>query len=95
MPYEGFEHYDNAAELLELRKAAGCRAVPLGAVRRGRGRQRALLFKALCDAVGLPCAYVMGKCLRGAHKQHAWNTVIAGGRTLVVDLLHAPGAARR
>ena len=89
--YSAYEHYDNAADLMELRVAAGCRAIHVGAVRRGRARQRALLFKALCDAVGLPCGYHMGKCLRGAHAFHAWNTVVAGGDTLVVDVLHTPG----
>ena len=89
--YGAYEHYDNAADLTELRVAAGCRAIHVGAVRRGRARQRALLFKALGDAVGLPCGYHMGKCLRGAHAFHAWNTVVAGGDTLVVDVLHTPG----
>jgi len=41
--------------------------------------------------VGLPASYRMGVCLRGAHKQHAWNTVVAEGQVLVVDVLHEPG----
>jgi len=91
VPYVAYEHYDNAAELGDLRHASGCRVVPLGALRRGRARQRALLFKALADAVGLPASYHMGACTRGAHKQHAWNTVVAEGQVLVVDVLHEPG----
>ena len=91
VPYEAYEHYDNAAELEDLRHAAGCRVVALGALRKGRARQRSLLFKVLADAVGLPCTYQMGKCLRGAHKQHAWNTIVAEGQVLVVDVLHEPG----
>ena len=79
VPYEAYEHYDNAAELEDLRHAAGCRVVALGALRKGRARQRSLLFKVLADSVGLPCTYQMGKCLRGAHKQHAWNTFVSGG----------------
>jgi hypothetical protein len=41
--------------------------------------------------VGLPASYRMGACLRGAHKQHAWNTIVAEGQVLVVDVLHEPG----
>jgi len=51
VPYAAYEHYDNKAELGDLRHASGCRVVHLGALRRGRARQRALLFKALADAV--------------------------------------------
>jgi hypothetical protein len=41
--------------------------------------------------VGLPASYRMSVCLRGAHKQHAWNTVVVEGQVLVVDVLHEPG----
>ena len=51
VPYAAYEHYDNGAELGDLRHASGCRIVHLGALHRGRARQRALLFKALADAV--------------------------------------------
>ena len=51
VPYSAYEHYDNRAELGDLRHASGCRVVHLGELRRGRARQRALLFKALADAV--------------------------------------------
>ena len=65
VPYAAYEHYDNSAELGDLRHASGCRVVHLGALRRGRARQRALLFKALADAVRVvrPCLLNAAACL--------------------------------
>ncbi|KAJ1555240.1 Armadillo repeat-containing protein 3, partial [Cladochytrium tenue] len=67
----------------ELKLRAASNVVPLGAVDCGHFYHRALLFKAFCDAVGLPpCA------LRRAEYGRAWNVVDAR------DLALAPALAK-
>ncbi|KAJ3147567.1 Armadillo repeat-containing protein 3 [Geranomyces michiganensis] len=57
-------------KLTELKLALGSNVLPLGQVAHGTFYHRALLFKYLCDKVGLaPCALVRGEYGR------AWNVV--------------------
>mmetsp|Transcript_42340 Transcript_42340/g.74499 ORF Transcript_42340/g.74499 Transcript_42340/m.74499 type:complete len:116 (-) Transcript_42340:303-650(-) len=71
--------------------AHGSRVLPIGALRRGTARHRALLYKALADRVGLSVGLHVGKCLRGAHAHHSWNSFIDEGKLTIVDVLHSPG----
>eukprot|EP00962_Isochrysis_galbana_P004597 scaffold1250_cov106-Isochrysis_galbana.AAC.5 len=90
--YEGYESFDATAESAALRKRVGSCAMPVGELKRGGARARAVLFKAVADRCGLPCGLRVGRCVSGAHAHHAWATVVAGDGLAVVDLLHSPGA---
>jgi hypothetical protein len=90
--YERYESFDATAESAALRKRVGSCAIPLGQLKRGGARARAVLFKAVADRCGLPCGLRIGRCVSGAHEHHAWATVVAGDGLAVVDLLHSPGA---
>ena len=93
IPYEQYEHYDEpASNVANLRASSGSRVVPLGLLTAGAARHRALLFKVLCDRCGIPVSYDSGRCTRGAHAYHSWNTMIVDGAVVVVDLIHQPGA---
>ena len=64
--------------------------VPLGTLAAGTARHRALLFKVLADAVGLPCALVKGHAFVGDDDSAA-ALVRVGGAEWQVDLLDEPG----
>ncbi|KOO21174.1 armadillo repeat-containing protein 3-like protein [Chrysochromulina tobinii] len=90
--YLEYEYYTEPEEqLAALRVVSGTRVVPLGEVKAGATRHRALLFKVLCDKLGLQASYEMGACVRGAHAHHAWNTMILNRKEVLVDVMHAPG----
>ena len=90
--YLEYEYYTEPEEqLAALRARSGTRVVPLGEVKAGATRHRALLFKVLCDKLGLQASYDMGACVRGAHAHHAWNTMILNRKVVLVDVVHAPG----
>mmetsp|Transcript_67312 Transcript_67312/g.93070 ORF Transcript_67312/g.93070 Transcript_67312/m.93070 type:complete len:117 (+) Transcript_67312:2-352(+) len=76
---------------MALRQRMRSRVVPIGKLRKGGARARAVLFKALADRCGLACGLTLGRCVSGAHAHHAWATVPAGHEVAVVDLLHNPG----
>ena len=40
--------------IVELKRASNSNVVPLGQIAKGLYRERALLFKVICDQVGLP-----------------------------------------
>ena len=75
VPAERYVHLDLSAEVGAAKRAAGSDVVPLGALRRGGARHRALLFKLLADRCGLPCELHAGRWAGGAHARHGW----AGG----------------
>jgi hypothetical protein len=89
--YEEYESFDATAASVAVRKRVGSCAIPVGELKRGGARARAVLFKALADRCGLPCGLRVGRCVSGAHAHHAWATVVAGGGLAVVDLLHSTG----
>uniref|UniRef100_A0A671WHB7 Armadillo repeat containing 3 n=1 Tax=Sparus aurata TaxID=8175 RepID=A0A671WHB7_SPAAU len=84
--------------LSELKFQLQSNVVPIGLIRRGIYRHRALLFKCLVDCIGLSCTLVRGEYNR------AWNEVLlftgnpsSNGRSslpcrYIVDLLHQPGS---
>jgi hypothetical protein len=83
------------AQLDVLMCAGGSPLVKLGDVSKGVCRHRALLFKLLCDELGIGCLLVRGN-FRGAEAGdgggHAWNVVsLYNGERRVVDVMHAPG----
>lgn len=67
----------------------GSNLVPLGAVNKGLFRHRALLYKVLCDNLGLICS------LQYSQYSRVWNTVILSVDNnfimYVVDLIYQPG----
>ena len=67
----------------------GSNLIPLGAVNKGLFRHRALLYKVLCDNIGLVCS------LQCSQYGRVWNTIILSTdnnfMTFVVDLIHQPG----
>ncbi|KAJ7531383.1 hypothetical protein O6H91_14G042000 [Diphasiastrum complanatum] len=76
----------------ELRSALGSNIIPLGFLRFGLARHRALLFKVLSDCVGIPCRLVKGKHYTGA-EEGAFNFIKDNGESeYIVDLMGAPGA---
>ncbi|XP_036934293.1 armadillo repeat-containing protein 3 isoform X2 [Acanthopagrus latus] len=84
--------------LSELKFQLQSNVVPIGLIRRGIYRHRALLFKCLVDHIGLSCTLVRGEYNR------AWNEVLLftgnpssnGSSSLpcryIVDLMHQPGS---
>ena len=67
----------------------GSNLIPLGAVNKGLFRHRALLYKVLCDSIGLTCS------LQRSQYGRVWNTIIVASdsqcETFVVDLIYHPG----
>ncbi|KAL4196745.1 hypothetical protein AMTRI_Chr04g247750 [Amborella trichopoda] len=74
-----------------LRAMVGNMVLPLGRLRIGLARHRALLFKVLADGVGIPCLLVKGRQYTGAD-DGAMNIVkIDHEREYIVDLMGEPG----
>lgn len=67
----------------------GSNLIPLGAVNKGLFRHRALLYKVLCDSIGLICS------LKCSQYGRVWNTVVLSADNnfiiCVVDLVYQPG----
>ncbi|XP_077236064.1 putative serine/threonine-protein kinase SIS8 [Tasmannia lanceolata] len=74
-----------------LRASVGNMVLPLGQLKIGLARHRALLFKVLADSVGLPCRLVKGQQYTGSDDV-AMNFVnVDDGREYIVDLMADPG----
>jgi len=73
-------------EIVEIKRARNSNIVPLGQIKIGLYRERALLFKLLCDMCGVPVTLEQGDYGR------AWNCIILNNRPQVVDLMGDPGA---
>ncbi|KNC96000.1 uncharacterized protein SPPG_08599 [Spizellomyces punctatus DAOM BR117] len=72
-------------KITELKVKLGTNVIPLGQVAHGTFYHRALLFKFLCDKVGLaPCTLVRGEYGR------AWNVVDVMRQTLTPPKIPAP-----
>lgn len=71
-------------EMAALKKSQRSNVLPIGLIKHGSYRSRALLFKALADQVDLPCS------LRRAAYGRVFNIVHLPDPH-VVDVLHAPG----
>ncbi|XP_068160683.1 armadillo repeat-containing protein 3 [Antennarius striatus] len=85
----------------ELKFRLQSNVVPIGLIKRGIYRHRALLFKCLADCIGLSCTLVWGEYDR------VWNEIFlfnvnpsteecsSQPRRYIVDLIHQPGRLLR
>ncbi|CAA7394818.1 unnamed protein product [Spirodela intermedia] len=73
-----------------LRASLHTSLLPIGEIRVGLSRHRALLFKVLADHVGIPCKLVRGNHYTGVDDD-AVDLIKLGGREYLVDLMAAPG----
>ncbi|CAD5193522.1 unnamed protein product [Musa acuminata subsp. malaccensis] len=74
----------------ELRATQQTSLLPIGCIRIGLSRHRALLFKVLADNVGIPCRLVKGSHYTGVDDD-AVNIIKLAEREFLVDLMAAPG----
>lgn len=73
-----------------LKANNGSMVLPLGSLRIGLARHRALLFKVLADSVSIPCRLVKGQQYTGS-SDVAMNFVKIYDREYIVDLMADPG----
>lgn len=77
----------------ELRTSLQTSLLPIGCIKIGLSRHRALLFKILADSVGIPCKLVKGSNYTGGDDDDAINIIkVDNEREYLVDLMAAPGA---
>ncbi|WVZ55541.1 hypothetical protein U9M48_006188 [Paspalum notatum var. saurae] len=77
----------------ELRTSLQTSLLPIGCIKIGLSRHRALLFKILADSVGIPCKLVKGSNYTGGDDDDAINIIkVDNEREFLVDLMAAPGA---
>ncbi|AQL09687.1 Protein kinase domain superfamily protein [Zea mays] len=77
----------------ELRTSLQTSLLPIGCIKIGLSRHRALLFKILADSVGIPCKLVKGSNYTGGDDDDAINIIkMDNEREFLVDLMAAPGA---
>lgn len=77
-------------EALKNQKGVKHPIIYLAKIKHGSCRHRALLFKALCDALGIPCRYVRGLVhFRGRPTVlNAWNVLYVNGKYYMVDTMN-------
>eukprot|EP00249_Psilotum_nudum_P022894 c28683_g2_i2 orf=478-3453(+) len=75
----------------ELRTSLNNIVLPLGCLRIGLSRHRALVFKVLADYVGIPCRLVKGSHYTGTDEGAVNIVKIDNEREYIVDLMGAPG----
>eukprot|EP01065_Artemidia_motanka_P033382 TRINITY_DN4037_c0_g1_i1.p1 TRINITY_DN4037_c0_g1~~TRINITY_DN4037_c0_g1_i1.p1 ORF type:complete len:948 (+),score=205.10 TRINITY_DN4037_c0_g1_i1:78-2921(+) len=82
-------HRRHSEEVARAKRERHSNLVPLCAVECGGTRHRSLLYKCLCDSVGIACS------VESPHDplaDHLWNTVALGmNKSCVVDLAGSPG----
>ncbi|KAG8391010.1 hypothetical protein BUALT_Bualt01G0143500 [Buddleja alternifolia] len=76
---------------MELRTSLHTTVLPIGSLRFGLLRHRALLFKALADSVGIPCRLVKGSHYTGVEDDAVNIIKLQDGSECLVDLMGAPG----
>ncbi|XP_078430906.1 protein kinase superfamily protein isoform X2 [Wolffia australiana] len=74
----------------ELRTSLHTSLLPIGGIRVGLSRHRALLFKVLADHIGIPCKLVKGNHYTGIDDD-AVDLIKLSDREFLVDLMAAPG----
>ncbi|XAR68394.1 Non-specific serine/threonine protein kinase [Bertholletia excelsa] len=74
-----------------LKATLGSMVVPLGSLKIGLARHRALMFKVLADSVGILCRLVKGQQYTGADDAAMNFVKINDGREYIVDLMADPG----
>ncbi|KAL8553756.1 hypothetical protein ACS0TY_002154 [Phlomoides rotata] len=76
---------------MELRTLLHTTVLPIGSLRVGLLRHRALLFKALADSVGIPCRLVKGSHYTGVDDDAVNIVKLQDDSECLVDLMGAPG----
>jgi len=92
MSPEDYFSFDFAMEVRKAKRQAGSNVLPLGDMKLGGTRHRALLLKILCDYCDVDCTMKRGPFSRGAHAFHSWNTVVTEtNETFIIDVVFSPG----
>ncbi|VAI09116.1 unnamed protein product [Triticum turgidum subsp. durum] len=76
----------------QLRTSLHTSLLPIGCIKLGLSRHRALLFKILADSVGIPCKLVKGSNYTGDEDDAVNIIKVDKEREFLVDLMAAPGA---
>ncbi|KAA8544988.1 hypothetical protein F0562_019795 [Nyssa sinensis] len=76
----------------ELRTSLHTSVLPIGSLKIGLSRHRALLFKVLADNVGIPCRLVKGSHYTGVEDDAVNIIKLVKEGEFLVDLMGAPGA---
>lgn len=76
---------------MELRTSLHTTVLPIGSLKVGLSRHRALLFKALADSVGIPCRLVKGSHYTGVEDDAVNIIKLQDDSECLVDLMGAPG----
>ncbi|CAM6077569.1 unnamed protein product, partial [Sphagnum tenellum] len=79
------------ANTTKMTQRLGSIVLPIGVLRPGLGRHRALLFKVMADSVGLPCRLVRGRSFCGKEEGALVVVKVGDDREWMVDLLESPG----
>jgi serine/threonine-protein kinase CTR1 len=79
------------ANTTKMTQRIGSIVLPIGVLRPGLGRHRALLFKVMADSVGLPCRLVRGRSFSGKEEGALVVVKVGDDREWMVDLLESPG----
>ncbi|OIT39610.1 PREDICTED: serine/threonine-protein kinase EDR1 [Nicotiana attenuata] len=75
----------------ELRTSLHTSVLPIGSLKVGLSRHRALLFKVLADHVGIPCRLVKGSHYTGVEDDAVNIVKLPNDSEFLVDLMGAPG----
>lgn len=75
----------------ELRTSLHTSVLPIGSLKIGLSRHRALLFKVLADHVGIPCRLVKGSHYTGVEDDAVNIVKLPNESEFLVDLMGAPG----
>merc|ERR1712147_221719 len=75
--------------IVQLKRSKLSNVLPLGCIKKGLYRERALLFKLICDQIYIPVSLEQGEYGR------AWNSIFMEGKENVVDLISCPGEMYR
>ncbi|CAN4108640.1 unnamed protein product [Withania somnifera] len=75
----------------ELRTSLHTGVLPIGSLKIGLSRHRALLFKVLADHVGIPCRLVKGSHYTGLEDDAVNIVKLPNDSEFLVDLMGAPG----
>ena len=67
--------------------------INLGEIRHGLDRHKSLLFKYLCDNLGLNCCIVRKNLFEKdlIYEDHCWNIIFIDNKKLVIDFKNYPG----
>jgi serine/threonine-protein kinase CTR1 len=79
------------ASTTKMTQLLGSLVLPIGLLKCGLGRHRALLFKVMADSVGLPCRLVRGSSYCGKEDDAMVVVKCGDDREWMVDLLTKPG----